>query len=504
MLTGLLAVQATTLPALSRPVIAGVSLGYFAVVAAIAVWATRRTRTAGDFFLAGKQLGIWTMSIAAMAATISGFSFIGGPGLVYAEGLGAAFIVLPVAVTSSLVGWTLGTRLRLLADARGVFTIPDAIGARYRSRAAQGLAAVAILVAVVGYMATNVLALGVVIDGVFGTGLAPGLWIGTLVTLAYSASGGIKAGVYTDLFQGTVMAVASLLVFAYVLRVGASLGGAAGAIVPVDPAFLSPWGRMTPLAALSLYFVFGVGAVGQPHVLHKFYMIRDPRRLRWYPLLSGVAIVVAQLLFIGVGIVVRALVARGGLPALARPDDAAPLFLIGYTPLALAAIVFAGVAAAIMSTVNSFLNVGAAAVTHDLAVALGRRVRDELLWGRVATIAIAAVAALVATLSRTLVAFLGIFGWGLFASTLVPALAVGMNWTGGTRSGAIASMSTGLVVTLVFESLAHFGVFTFPAGVTATALALVASLLVFVAVSFVTRRRAARDLDDDIRTIVEG
>ena len=43
-----------------------------------------------------------------------------------------------------------------------------------------------------------------------------------------------------------------------------------------------------------------------------------------------------------------------------------------------------------------------------------------------------------------LVAFLGIFGWGLFASTLVPALAVGLNWKGATREGAIASISLGL------------------------------------------------------------
>jgi hypothetical protein len=31
--------------------------------------------------------------------------------------------------------------------------------------------------------------------------------------------------------------------------------------------------------------VFGLGSLGQPHVIHKFYMLRDPRRLKWYPLL---------------------------------------------------------------------------------------------------------------------------------------------------------------------------------------------------------------------------
>ena len=77
--------------------------------------------------------------------------------------------------------------------------------------------------------------------------------------------------------------------------------------------------------------------------------------------------------------------------------------------LLLAALVFSGVAAAIMSTVNSFMSIGAAALTHDLPVALGRRVGNELRWGRISTVVISVVAALVAQASGTLVAFLGIF-----------------------------------------------------------------------------------------------
>jgi len=121
----------------------------------------------------------------------------------------------------------------------------------------------------------------------------------------------------------------------------------------------------------------------------------------------------------------------------------------------------------------------------------------------VSTVAISLVATVVASLSGTLVAFLGIFGWGLFASTLVPALAIGLNWTGATRAGAIASIATGLVATLVFETLAYVKLFSFPAGVTATALALVSSLLVFFVVSWFTRHTAAATLDDDVRFVME-
>ena len=97
----------------------------------------------------------------------------------------------------------------------------------------------------------------------------------------------------------------------------------------------------------------------------------------------------------------------------------------------------------------------------------------------------------------------GVFGWGLFASTLVPALALGLNWEGATRQGAIASMLTGLAVTLLFETLAFFRVYSFPAGVAISGLSLVLSILVFFAVSWLTRTSAPEQLDDDVRMVMD-
>lgn len=495
--------QTRALPALEQPAMMVVILLYFAVVAAIGVWASRRTRNANDFFLAGRGIGLVALAIAAMAATLSGFAFIGGPGLVYSLGLGAIFIVLPAGLTNTMTAWVLAKKLRLLGEARGLLTVPDAIGARYNSRAAQGLAALAMLVAIVGYMATNVLALGLVIDAIFGTGLGWGIWIGTAITLAYSAAGGILAGIYTDVFQGLLMACASLLVFIYAMDAGGGLSNISRTIMSADAAFLAPWGKLSPLAALSFFFVFGLGALGQPHVVHKFYMLKDPQRLKWYPALMTAALTVTLLLYFGVGVVVKALAVRGDI-TLATPDDATPAFLLGFTPVVLAALVFSGVAAAIMSTVNSFLNVGAAAITHDLPKAFGKHVRDKLRVGRWATVALALLAAVTAQFSGTLVAFLGIFGWGLFASTLVPALAIGLNWENATREGAIASIATGLIITLGFETLSYFRLYTFPAGVTVSGLSLVLSFLVFFAVSWLTRARAAGQLAADVKLIMDA
>jgi Na+/pantothenate symporter len=323
------------------------------------------------------------------------------------------------------------------------------------------------------------------------------------ITLAYSVTGGILAGIYNDVFQGTLMALASVLVFAFVLKAGGGLGEISHTILSTDPKFLAPWGKLTPLAALSFFFVFGMGSLGQPQGVHKYYMLRDPMQLKWYPLLKTLGLILVLLLYFGVGVGVKAFTSNGIMPALAAPDQATPTLLLTVTPLILAALVFSGVAAATMSTVNSFINIGAAVVTHDIPVAMGKRIKNELAWGRFATGLIAVTAAVIAQNSGTMVAFLGIFGWGLFASTLVPALAVGLNWQGATRAGAIASIAAGLTITLSLEISSYFKLFSFPSGVTASAVSLVVSMLTFLVVSHFTRASAAGEIDEDVRLIME-
>ncbi|MBM4192824.1 MAG: hypothetical protein FJ202_00390 [Gemmatimonadetes bacterium] len=490
--------QSAAIPRVGGAATAAAMLAYFAVLAVIAAWALRRTRSSADFFVAGRSLRTLVLGVSAMAATLSGFTFVGGPGLFYGAGATALFIVLPAAITNTMGAWVLAKPLHDLARTRGVITIPGAIGARYDSPAAQGWAAVSILVALVGYLATNFLALGYVLDAVFGVGLSAGIWIGMGVTLAYTVAGGILAGVYADVFQGAVMAVASAAACWFALESGGGLSGLSQTSMASDADFLGPWGSRGPMLALSWFFVFGVGSLAQPHISHKYLMARDWRQFKWYPLVMTVAMTVALLLYLTVGIAVKAMVIRGEIPPLARNDDAMPAFLMHGVPVALAGIVFAGVAAAIMSTVNSFLSIGAAAITHDLPAAFRTAGRipatapaDEasrLARGRWATLALAIGGALLAHAPGAQVAFLGVFGYGLFASTLVPALALGLNWSGASERGAIVSIATGLGVTLVGESLSYADVYRLPAGVPWSGVALVAAIAMFVGVSWFDRR----------------
>ncbi len=492
-----------SLPRITQPAIVAIALIYFAIVAVIATWATRKTKNERDFFVAGAGVGLWTLAIAKMAASLSGFSFVGGPGLVYTIGLAGVFIILPGALSNALGAWVLAKKLRLLGEARGLLTVPAAIGARYRSPSAQGLAALGILIAVIGYMATNLLALGIVIEAIFGTSLGAGIWIGTGIILAYSVAGGILAGIYTDVFQGSVMALSSLMVLGFALKSGGGLTNISHTIMAADSHFLGPWGSAGPITALSYFFVFSMGSLGQPNVIHKFYMLKDPRQLKWYLLLMSVALLTGQLIYIAIGVAIKALVVGGAIAPLVKADQATPTFLLHFAPVLVAGLVFSGVAAAIMATVNSFMNAGAAALTLDIPLAFGKKLSDELLWGRISTVILALVAAGVAQVSGTLVAFLGIFGWGMFASTIAPALAIGLNWNGATRAGAIASICTGLTLTLVGGTLGYLKIITLPKGVDVASLSLITSLLVFFVVSWLTRKNAAGELDADIQLVME-
>ena len=265
------------------------------------------------------------------------------------------------------------------------------------------------------------------------------------------------AGVYTDVLQGGWMMLAAMGVFVYALRSGGGIRDIAAAITDspdFGARFLEPFGGAPVLTAMGFFFVFSIGVLGQPQMLHKFYMLDDPRKLRWMPLVIGLAQSACLLIWLGIGLAVPALVARGRIVAPDSPDAATPAFLLEVTPPLLAATVLAGILAAIMSTADSFVNIGSAALVRDLPGVFGVRVRRELLWGRVATVGIMLAAAGLALTYGDLIALLGTFAFGTFAAALAPALAVGWNWKRVTPAAATASIATGLVLNLGLEFLA--------------------------------------------------
>ena len=94
-------------------------------------------------------------------------------------------------------------------------------------------------------------------------------------------TGGIIASVYTDLVQGIIMIVVDFLVlFTAVTIFADGFVGMSWAILTDDAEAMSPWGTLGMIGCLSWYFIFALGAYGQPHVITKLMMTRRVRDAR--------------------------------------------------------------------------------------------------------------------------------------------------------------------------------------------------------------------------------
>jgi sodium/proline symporter len=128
---------------------------YLAITLGIGVWATRRTKSVADFFVAGRSLGMFVMAIAAFASVQSGFGILGGTGITFASGLAFVTGIGFAAVLGFGLAWFLvGRRLFDMGQQGEVYTVGDVVERRYNSQAVRGAMAVAMVLGVVGYLGT--------------------------------------------------------------------------------------------------------------------------------------------------------------------------------------------------------------------------------------------------------------------------------------------------------------------------------------------------------------
>lgn len=481
---------------------------YMLACIGVGIWALRRTHSPKDFFMAGRDLGIFVTGLAVFSSTLSGFGFVGGPGLVYRMGMSSMWMVICSSIGFCLAFFLLAKRLRLMAGMRDFISLPDAIAARYNSESARFLSAVAILLGVLGYLATQILAMATVLRSILSkfemwenVSIEFCVAFSCAVLVFYCVTGGIIASVYTDLIQGSVMIVAAIMVFvATLMAVDGGMSGTVMTLFQDDPESIGPWGTAGMMNCLSWYFLFALGLSGQPHIITKMMMNRRVEDARYILPVSWIGYALSALLWISIGLTMRALVLQGGHPDLVNADDAAPEFLQFYTHPLLAGIVFAGLFAAIMSTADGFLNIGAAAVVHDIPRAVrGKSLERELLWARIGTVVIALAAALFSLYSpQDLIALLGAFGWGTFAGALVPTVAIGFNWKRATAGAANTAIVASLVIGFGLELFKDY--IQVPFGINGGAIALIASLTLFFGISLMSK---PPHIDDDIKTVMD-
>ncbi len=476
---------------LRNPIILTCITLYMLLCLGIGIWALRKTKSAHDFFMAGKELGIWVTAFAVFSTTLSGFGFVGGPGLVYSMGMSSFWMAIIAVLGFSLSFMLLGKRLRLFAELGDFFSLPDVVYKRYGNNETRLLIALAIILGVLGYLATQVLAMSIVLKDILNAGgyfgdmsLEMCLIISCSILVFYSVTGGIIASVYTDMIQGGVMVIAALLVFITVVySFDGGLMEMNEIIYEDDPQAIGPWGTLGMFGCLSWMLLFGLGGSGQPHVITKMMMNKKISDAKHILPVSILGYLFSALLWIGIGLAMRALVINGAHPPLESPDQAASQFLQYYAHPILAGIVFAGLFAAIMSTADAFLNIGTAAVMHDIPKYFGKKIKNELLTARITTFLLTVVASVFALYSGDLIAILGAFGWGTFAAAIVPVVTIGFNWKRATAKAANIAILSSLVINFTFKMLK----WTLPYNIDVGAFALIVSMILFILVTLLSK-----------------
>ncbi len=418
--------------------------------AVVAWWGARRVRDSADYFAAGHRAGAWLVGVAGTAAAVSGFTFVGGPGLFAVAGVGSLWIILSAPLTGALQCWAVGEPVVALVERHKVLTIPELLATRFAGRHTRATAALVVVVGCVASLAVQARAAAVLGEDFLRVPGATAAIAAMLATTAYTGLGGMRAGLLADAVQGAVMASFAVVLAGAALAAAGGPAGAVARLASARPDLLGSFGTAEPARAWAWYLLFCVGTCAQPHYVQKFLFLRSRAQLRLLPAVLTGALVATLAVWIGVGLAGTALAARGTV-AIARPDDLAPRTMSLLGPWA---VLTAGVAvlAAMMSTTASFLNMAAAAVTRDLREAAGRPALG-VGAARVTTVVLAVAATAVGVASQRAVVLLGLVGWGFFTAALLPVLTLGLAWRGATARGAAAAIAAGAVADLVLEGV---------------------------------------------------
>jgi len=444
----------------SSPIIIGTFAIYLVAVFAIGILAWLKTRNLSDYILGGRSLGPWVAALSAQASDMSGWLLLGLPGYAYASGLESGWLALGLLVGTYLNWRFVAERLRLATfEAGDAITLPDFFERRFAdsSGALRIITAAFILIFFTFYTSSGLVAGGKLFETVFGLPYGWAVAAGASVVIVYTFLGGFLAVSWTDALQGSMMFLAILGVALMGLVAIGGLGGVGDTLNALNPDLLNPFttvdGDTVTVIGVASLLGWGLGYVGQPHILARFMAIDDASHLKVARRIAMSWQTVALLSGIAVGIV-----GIGLVPELVGADQEKVFMHLAsalFHP-AVAGVALAGILAAVMSTADSQLLVASSAVSEDFYKGVFKKDAGEaeLLWvGRGAVIAIAAIAWFLARDPDSKVLDLVAYAWAGFGAAFGPAIVLSLYWTGMKRVGAIAGVLVGGITVIVWSNL---------------------------------------------------
>lgn len=432
---------------------------YSAGIVLIGVYSTRRKKqTTDDFVLANRELGPWVSALSASASAESGWVMLGLVGEAYLYGA-AAFWIVPGIAAGYLFNWyVIAEKLRQSTTASSAVTLPQYLLHRFgkNSTALRTISVLIITFSMLAYVAAQMNAAGKAFEATFALPYGWGVIAGAAIILTYTITGGFRAICWTDVIQAIFMVIALIGMPILILFEMGGYGAFLDAVQRVDPTMLSFSYGKTGLAMLGFVVGLvgiGLGYPGQPHILSRFMAIKDSQSVR-----KGGKIAISWMVLTYMGAIFFGLFAKVHLGVLDDPEQALPLAVNSMLPPILGGFVIAAIISAICSTADSQLIVVSSAISRDIMplftsrkqpddfAAIQRRDRLVLLiLGLLAVL-------LAATKSRVIFEFV-LYAWSALGASFGPVVLLGLLWKKANRSGAIAGMLTGLIVTVIWRNI---------------------------------------------------
>ncbi|WP_370630714.1 cation acetate symporter [Vogesella sp. XCS3] len=482
-LATLLALSASPL-ALAGPAMAGAvekqplnmaAIGMFMVFVVLTLgityWASRRTRSASDFYTAGGGITGFQNGLAIAGDYMSAATLLGLSSMVFAKGYDGFIYTVGFFVGWPIITFLMAERLRNL----GRFTFADIASYRLDQTKIRTFAAFGSLTVVSFYLIVQMVGAGQLIQLLFGLDYPVAVVVVGVVMMAYVIFGGMIATTWVQIIKAVLLlAGGTTLAFMAMAQFGFSYETLAREAVTVHKDGLGMMGPGSMLAdpvnvaSMSLGLVFGIA--GLPHILMRFFTVpnaKEARKSVFYAtgFIGFFFLVVCTLGFAAVVIIGKdpqyfvngelggKLVGGGNMVAMHLAKAVGGNLFLGF----LSAVAFA----TILAVVAGLALAGASAISHDLYATVIKKgkadEKSELKVSRIAAVAIGVLAIVLGILfEKQNVAFLVGLTFGVAASTNFPILILSMYWKDLTTRGALLGGFSGLIsaVTLVILSKA--------------------------------------------------
>ncbi len=356
---------------------------YLISMIAIGVYEYRRTRGILEFYLAGKRLGSLIVSFSFFATYFSTAAFLGGGGFGFVCGFQWSSLLAFFHILFAILAWiVIAPKLKDLADRSGVLTIPEIFRARY-GYFSQIIAATIILIFFEFYMVSIYKGSGNLLETMLNVDYRTALLITAAIVVFYTAIGGFRAVVVTDLIQGIIVLIGGITLFLTLLFIlggfdaisalqNVSLfGGLSGKVLfefgKIAPPPIVKTGMVLPFI-LSLTFAISIAQLSSPQLIIRFIAARDERVLSYGMLLTPVLIGVFALCVFSIGPFGWLIIPKYAdpKPFLRNPDLVIPFIAMKVFPSGINALILTAIVAAAMSTINSLLHVVSTSFVRDL------------------------------------------------------------------------------------------------------------------------------------------